>query len=108
MNAEYAPMLRPRTEALIRCGRCSCRYYCRETDSCDYLLTEYRRRGCPPDPDCARYSPRGKEDLPLTRLRMQNLYGRGFGDAAIAGRLGLPEEAVRRWRERRGAPERGG
>lgn len=57
MKLDYVPALPPRELSTLRCGHRDCRYYCPETDSCDYILLEYRRRGCPPTPDCARFLP---------------------------------------------------
>lgn len=63
MKADYVPALQPRGVSTLRCGHRDCRYYGWKSDSCDYLLREYRPRGCPPTPDCAQYAPRSEEDL---------------------------------------------
>ena len=55
---DWAPALGLRRESQLTCGHLDCRYCTPHTDSCDYLLMEGRRRGCPATPDCARYEVR--------------------------------------------------
>lgn len=59
MKTDFTPHLQPRTAPQIRCGHTDCRYYSPVSDSCDYLLRRFERRGCPADADCLRYEPAG-------------------------------------------------
>ena len=103
MKADYAPALQPRGASVLRCGHTDCCYYMPRTDSCDYLLIKYEPRGCPPDPDCARYAPVGglragaEEDLAAC---IQACTDMGLSIRTIARRLRLCESAVRQLRAR--------
>lgn len=101
MNGGYAPALRPRGAPELRCGHTDCRYCTLRTDSCDYLLIEFRRRGCPPTPDCSRYTPRaGLRGAEGERLaaRLQAYEDMGLSVGQIAQRLGVCEPSLRRFR----------
>lgn len=103
MKADYAPALQPRGVSVLRCGHTDCRYYTPCTDSCDYLLIEYERRGCPPESDCARYTPvlgpRAGAEGDLAAC-IQACTDMGWSVRRIARRLRLCESAVRLLRAR--------
>lgn len=102
MRTEYLPALMPRASCL-RCGHTDCCYYTRQTDSCDYLLIEFRRRGCPPTPDCARYAPARRtrrEAEEALGARIQAYTDMGCSVRQIARHLRLCPAAVRRARAR--------
>lgn len=103
MRTDYLPSLRTRSSQLL-CGHCDCCYYAPDTDSCDYLLVEYKPRGCPPTPDCPRYAPAGA--LRHTRgealaVRVQAWCDMGWSPLRIARRLHMSVPAVRLLRARR-------
>lgn len=103
MRYEYAPSLRPREASALRCGRPDCCYCAPRTDTCDYLLIEGSRRGCPPTPDCPRYTPAGRLRLaPSDALaaRIQAYADMGMNTRQIARRLRVCEPALRRLRAR--------
>ena len=99
MKTDYLPHLRPRSAPTLRCGHTDCCYYTRETDSCDYLLIEYRRRGCPPTPDCPCFAPASAlRRTPEEELgaRIQAYADMGQSVKQIARRLRISEVGVRR------------
>ena len=65
---DWAPALGTRRESQLTCGHPDCRYYTPTTDSCDYLLLEGHRRGCPATRDC-RYYEAGSEEQRQKILR---------------------------------------
>ena len=99
MKTRYLAHLQPRSAPTLRCGHTDCCYYTRDTDSCDYLLIEYRRRGCPPTPDCPCFAPAGRaRSAPEAELgaRIQAYTDMGQSVRQIARRLRISEvgEAV--------------
>lgn len=103
MKAGYLPHLQPRSAPTLRCGHTDCCYYTRETDSCDFLLIEYHRRGCPPTPDCPCFAPAsGVRSAPEEELgaRIQAYTDMGQSVRQIARRLRISEVGVRRIRAR--------
>ena len=85
MRTDYLPSLRTRSSQLL-CGHCDCCYYAPDTDSCDYLLVEYKPRGCPPTPDCPRYAPAAADRAPAAYERP--------GRASAAGAPGAGKTAA--------------
>lgn len=98
----------------------SCKWYSRESRSCDYYLLNFIRRGCPADDNCKRYKP-GRRQMgalpnsfkPLNgrskKIRERDaqckaLYERGMSDSQIAAELGCAHETIRRWRLSYGLP----
>lgn len=103
MKTRYLAHLQPRSAPTLRCGHTDCCYYTRDTDSCDYLLIEYRRRGCPPTPDCPCFAPAGRaRSAPEAELgaRIQAYTDMGQSVRQIARRLRISEVGVRRIRAR--------
>lgn len=103
MRYEYAPSLRPREASALRCGRPDCCYCAPRTDTCDYLLIEGSRRGCPPTPDCPCFAPAsGVRSAPEEELgaRIQAYTDMGQSVRQIARRLRISEVGVRRIRAR--------
>ena len=99
MKHDYAPALRPRGISELRCGHTDCCYYTPRTDSCDYLLIEFKRRGCPPTPDCPHYAPAGRlRDGRSDSLaaRVQACLDMGWSIRQIARQLRVCEPALRR------------
>lgn len=101
MIADYAPGLGEWRVSQLLCGHLDCCYCSPRTDSCDYLLIEEERRGCPPTPDCPRYVPagrlRGREGL---AGQIQAMLDEGQNPRQIARRLRLSEAAIKRLRAR--------
>ena len=106
MRADYTPALHPRGPSTLRCGHSDCRYCTPGTDSCDFLLIEYRPRGCPPTPDCPRYTPagplRGTDDGAAAAC-IQAYTDMGLSNRQIARKLRVSEVSVRRERARAAA-----
>ena len=103
MKADYCPALQPRGVSTLRCGHSDCRYCTPRTDSCDYLLIEFRPRGCPPTPDCPHYAPAGRLRAgtgDALSARIQAYADMGWSTRQIARRLRLCENAVRQARGR--------
>ena len=97
--------------------RCKgCQYYASYTDTCDFFLLTYQRRGCPPE-QCTRYEPLGQDTVrsPLQaralirkqlvqREQMQKLYDQGLTDPDIARQIGVSGSTVCHWRHANGLP----
>ncbi len=108
MKTEYLPSLRTRSSQLL-CGRTDCCYYAPRTDSCDYLLVEYKPRGCPPTPDCPRCAPVGhlrRADSSALAARIQACHDMGWSTLRIARHLRMSVPAVRLLRARRARESR--
>ena len=103
MKLDTVPAFRPRGVSVLRCGHRDCCYYTPRTDSCDYLLIEFRPRGCPPTPDCPHYAPAGRlreECGDELAARIQAYVDMGWSTRQIARRLRICEPALRRLRAR--------
>lgn len=103
MKADFILGFRPRGVSELRCGHTDCCYYTPETDSCDYLLIEFRPRGCPPDADCPRYAPAGRlrdEHSDALAARIQAYMDMGMSPRQVAKRMHICEPALRRLRAR--------
>lgn len=97
--------------------RCrSCIYY--RTNStghsglptCDYILIEGHRRGCPAGDECDKYAPsvktrvRGMIRLPVEEVIVFEMYEHGMTDTEIGKNLGVSAKAIADWRKRRDLP----
>lgn len=97
--------------------RCmSCIYY--RTNStghsvlptCDYILIEGHRRGCPAGDECNKYVPsvktksRGMIRLPVEEAIVFEMYEHGMTDTEIGKDLGVSAKAIADWRKRRDLP----
>lgn len=99
MKTDFTPALRPFGVSELRCGHTDCCYYTADTDSCDYMLIEYRRRGCPPEPACPCYAPAGRlreDGSGSEAARVQAYADMGWSMRRIARRLHISRVALRR------------
>lgn len=96
-----------------------CKWHSRESDTCDYYLYNFVRRGCPPGENCTRYKP-GKHrsgalpnSLPLKHRsekirnreeQCMELYKQGLNDHEIATEVGCSAKTIGKWRRNLGLP----
>ena len=75
--------------------------------SCDFILIEGYRRGCPAGDACDKYTRslrslnRGMTRLPVDERMVFDLYVDGMTDNEIADVLGVSAKAISDWRRRR-------
>ena len=99
--------------------RCrSCFYYTSDyghfiCPTCDYILIEGHRRGCPAGDECDKFLPKkdcikytsavaGLVRLPVREQQLFDLYEQGKTDVAIAKALNISRQAVAKWRNKNG------
>ena len=84
-----------------------CRFYCKDTKTCDYLLTTDKCRPCPPGKGCTAKEPdimvKGKR-CRWDPVKARELYQQGMSDPAIAREVGTTSYTISWWRKRNNLP----
>lgn len=96
-----------------------CTYFCQDTQSCDYILIEEKRRDCPPGDECTKFKKcetkkhvykhynsigekRGRRAFDHGAALI--LYYAGRSDKEIAKELHANYKTIQAWRRRKGLP----
>lgn len=101
---------------MVVTDRCkSCVYYRSDASghnlvpTCDYILVEGHRRGCPAGDSCTKYvqafsSNGGRAHLPVPESEIFDLYYQGMSDAEISLKLNVSRHVIFNWRRRWSLP----
>lgn len=85
-----------------------CRFWCKNTNTCDYLLVTDRRRPCHPGKGCTVrekevHTDSGKR-IRWDAKKARELYMAGMNDTAIGRELGVSAYTISCWRQREKLP----
>lgn len=82
-----------------------CRFWCKNTNTCDYLIVTDKRRPCPPGKGCKVrekeiYTESGKR-IRWDERQAWELYKQGLTDTQIAEAVGTTSHTIGNWRQRK-------